>query len=724
LVVAAADALRASFPHGVYFIDLTAATSADQLIAAIGGAIGVLDRGDRPRLEVIKEYVGPRHLLLVLDNFEHLLTAAPVVGELLAAGSGLVVLTTTRTPLHLRWEHLVPVEPLPVPRVRASATVDQLATNPSVMFFAMRAQAADSGFVLTEENAEAVAEIVTRLDGIPLAIELAAAQVPVSSPHEILDRLQRRLPLVPSHAADAPVRHQTLESAVAWSYARLDANEQRLFRLTSVFAGGWTLEAAVALANESSESAVLDRLAALVDKSLVHVARHTVDGPRFGLTGPVQEYARERLRVQGELGQVAKRQAAYFTALAERAEAELRGPKQREWLDRLEADAENLSVALEWASANGDAEAGLRLTGALGRFWRARGRVREGGEWLEYFLARSPDTPTSPRVLAQIASAEIALLTGRAVFATGMAQAAVAGARALQNHALAVRALTALGGAMGVAGNLQGGIVAVQEGVRLARECGDHWGTGWALRTFAELAWCAGELEQARTAAEECLALLRTQDPLAAVGAFATLALVADRNRDEARAAALLVRGVQLATDIGAGRTLVLFAELALILFAERIPAELGARLVSAVEEFSQWTDGQMFTCLATAFTEVPARLRGRLDENRWSAAWRDGRMLTLDQFGEVVLALLATQSETAETATSPAATGRTAGELSNREREVLRLVAEGLSNKEIGKALFITEATAKFHVRSILKKLGANTRTHAIAVAHKRGVL
>jgi predicted ATPase/class 3 adenylate cyclase len=374
---AAADLLE-DFEEGVFFVSLAAVTDPDLFFKEIAGALGLRESGDVPLEDLLKEYLGRRELLLVLDNFEHLLSAVPLVGELLSAAPRLKVLATSRIPLGLYGELDYAVPPLSIPDTKRLPPIEVLSQYEAVRLFIERAGAAKAGFEITSENAPAVAEICARLDGLPLAIELAAARIKLLPPKVLLTRLANRLKLLTGGAKDLPARQRTLRGAIEWSHDLLEEGEKTLFARLSVFSGGRTLEAIEAICDAEGDLPVdaLDGVSSLLDKSLLVREETSEEGSRFVMLETIHEYASEKLHESGEAAEVSRLHAEYFMAFAE--EAELEGPDQVSWMERLEADHDNFRAALSWLLQVGKAELALRIGGALWLFWRIRGHLSEG----------------------------------------------------------------------------------------------------------------------------------------------------------------------------------------------------------------------------------------------------------------------------------------------------------------------------------------------------------
>ncbi len=403
LALAAVEQLAGDrrFSDGVAFVDLSPVGDPTMVPSVVSNALGLKEGGIKPTVDVLRTALQHRHLLLALDNFEHLLPAAPLVSDLLAGCPGLVVLATSRERLHLRGEREAQVEPMQLPEYDAGGAVtvsdgpESLArTYSAVGLFVERAQEAQPDFELTEANAATIVEIVRRLDGLPLAIELAAARIRVLPPAALLDRLDQRLSLLTGGARDLPAHQQTLRDTIAWSYDLLTPAEQALFRELSVFAGGCSLSAAEAVGQaDVATSETLDLIASLVDK---HLLRQTVgpDGePRYLMLETIREFGLERLAASGDETAIRQRHAEWFCSLAAEAHRVLiQFSSDADWIPRLTADRDNLRAAMTWARQSGDNETGVRLSGSLSMFWYFTGAFREGRHWLNSFLSQCTET--------------------------------------------------------------------------------------------------------------------------------------------------------------------------------------------------------------------------------------------------------------------------------------------------------------------------------------------
>jgi predicted ATPase/predicted Ser/Thr protein kinase len=509
LALAVAAALAEELGRA-FFVDLAPVSDAGIVGSAIAAVLGVEETADLPLVEGIARRLGDDPALLVLDNFEQVLPAATLVHELIGAAPGLIVLVTTQASLRLREEREFPVPPLALPDADGDGT---LAGSPAVEFFLDRARAVKPGFDLTEENAAAVAGICRRLDGLPLAIELAAARVKLLSPQAILGRLENRLDLLTGGASDLPARQRTLRDAIDWSYNLLEPPEQALLARLGVFSGGCSLEVADAVCGDRMNlGEVFEGLASLVDKSLVRQSDGTDGEPRFRLLETIREYALERLEAQGELDELHRRHAERYLELVLAAEPELTRANQALWLDRLDEENDNIRAALTWAVAAGEIELGLQFAGALVRFWSTRGLMGEGRRWLAEALAASEG----------VAHGTLA----KAYFASGYA---------------------ALG-----EGDFVPAKEAFERSLELAQEVGDNTAEAATLAQLAWLAMSAGQYEEASELAGKSTELATaTGDKLTASGALSTLAEIAAANDDYGEAISLFERGLALRRGLG-----------------------------------------------------------------------------------------------------------------------------------------------------------------------------
>jgi len=728
VAVAVAEKCLEAFPHGAWFVGLASLSDSEAVPAAIARVLGVRKVGDSPLIEVLAQYLRERRMLLVLDNVEHLLpAAAETVAGLLSACPKLAVLATSRERLLLRWEHTLLVPPLELPAIDLSPAPKVLSGVASVALFVQRARSVHSGFALTAENASAVAEICVRLDGLPLAIELAAARVGVLSPAQILGRFGARLPSLSWNAPDAPERHRTLRAAVSWSYDLLSPEEQALFRRLGVFVGGWTLEGAETVGDAKGLGLdVLDTLESLVDKSLVRVTPVADDLTRFGMLETMREYALEQLRDRGELALVQERRADYFLALAERAAPKLRSPSQVTWQACLERDHDNLRAVLRWASEAGWKELELRLAAALAYFWYFQAHIGEGRGWLEHALVRDPGCPSAVRVEALTWCAYFAWAQRDFRDAAPQYEEAVSLSRDSGDECAAILPLAFMGKLSWPVGDYDRAADLQEEALALSRKVGDRWREAVVLAELAITRRFQGDGEGAERILDESLALNRelgNSYHLAQV--LATLADMAAEQGNSARAAMLFTEGVALSWKSGHRGMLSYNFSMTTRLMAERGDPEQTARLLAAAEGMDVLTGWRRTPLEVASSARALDIVRAKLDEARLTAALETGRTMPLEQAVDETLAALACVRATGASGRSEQVTGSSRNDpLSEREREVLKLVAEGFSDRRIAQRLFITERTARFHVASVRTKLRANTRAQAVAIAARRDLL
>ena len=493
LALAVAHALEPELRNGALFVGLAPVSSPELLVAAIAEALDVW-QGDRPLTEGVIEHLRERRLLLVLDNFEQLLPAAPFVGELLAAAPRLWILATSRAPLRLAAEHEYPVPPFESPD--AGLPFEALVQTDALRLFAARARAVDPSFELDGASAPEVARVCARLDGLPLAIELAAARAKLLAPAEILDRLEREPNLLPSGPRDAPARQRTLAATIHWSYDLLAPDERRAFARLGVFVGGCTLEAAEAVCDVTLES-----LGLLVDNNLLRRR----DG-RFSMLETVRHFAVERLEKAGA-AELRRRHAEWLTELAETmAERTTAGEDAKTWLDRIQAEHANIRAALEWSLEEAP-ELALRLASSLRLFWEVRGHFGEGESWLEDALRRAGDVAPLVRLRAVSASGAIAFRVGKHDVAHDRFSAALALARELEDELWIARALSDVGTVAAVREEWDDASVLLEESADLFRKLDIPARLATALGNLGHIAGQRGDYERAIEVTEEALAL-------------------------------------------------------------------------------------------------------------------------------------------------------------------------------------------------------------------------
>ena len=826
------------FADGVFFVNLAPISDPALVVPTIAQTFEVKEIAEQSLLDLLKVSLRDKHLLLLLDNFEQVVSAASQVTDLLAACLKLKIVVTSRAVLHVRGEQEFAVPPLAVPDPKHLPDLVALSQYEAVALFISRAQAIKPEFQVTNANAPAVAEICARLDGLPLAIELAAARIKLLPPQALLARLGQRLAVLTSGARDVPARQQTLRNTIEWSYHLLDAQEQRLFRQLSVFVGGCTLEAVETIyaSLDNGVGQVLEGVASLLDKSLLQQTEHEEGEPRLTLLETLREYGLECLRESGEAHVSQRAHALYYLAFVVETEPHLKGAQQAVWWRRLEREQENLRAALAWLIGQEEGELALRLSGALWWFWNTRGYWSEGWRWLEAAL-RLPQAQgrTAWRAKALIGAAEFAYRLGHPVsdslaeesvsiyrelgdkrglaeslsnlglsmcaqndvaagctlLEEGLALAREVGdpwilanalrnlgefmsyysdfksarlffeesamlhrelkdqqalsstlcrlvdvavsegnltqaaALALESHALAreldnrpniIRALRWLANIQSFQGNAGQAVALLEESLALAREQGDKWQIGNTVLTLVTITLHQGDLQQAETYAQESLMLFRElhhKDGMAVALAF--LGDIKRIQGDLTLARALCKEGVSLAREGGShysmGWSLI---SLAMVTAAEEQP-EQAARLFGAAEPWLN-PSTEMDPAERADYERAVESVRAQLGEKAFAAAWTEGRSMTLEQ----VLVTRGPTTFPSETQPAPPAKSFPTypDGLTAREVEVLRLLAQGLTDAQIADHLVISPRTVNTHLKAVYSKIGVSSRSAATRYA------
>ncbi|MDQ3694309.1 MAG: tetratricopeptide repeat protein [Chloroflexota bacterium] len=738
LAVCVAKVLAPDFPDGVGFVGLAPVTDPLLVLPTVAQALGVREAGDRPVVERLGGLLGEQHLLVVLDNLEHLAAAAPQLLDLLAACPGLTILATSRVVLRLSGEQVYPVGPLALPAATRPLAPAEAAEHDAVALFVQRAQAADPAFTLSVENAATVVEIVSRVDGLPLAIELAAARVRSLTLTTLLARLSDRLSLLTGGARDLPERQRTMRNTIAWSYGLLNPEEQALVRRLAVFTGGFTLEAAEAVASEkraagSPESAsasarlsrstlqsVLDLIGSLVDQSLLRRDVKPDQKPRFQLLETVRAYALDRLETSGEAEAMRGRHADYFAGLAEATGLFLQWQRDTGASVRLlESDLDNLRAAVAWAFERGALATFLRLVAALQHYWQLSGRVLEGRVWLDRAVAVCAAAPLPLRATVLREAAWFARHLTDHDRAEALGEQALALSREQGDTAAIVHALTLLGWVAEEQGRFARALAFHEEALALGRRLGDPAWTAWSLRNVGRQAFFAGEIEDAERWLEEALALFRQGDyRYGAAYVLTNLAEIALVRGDHARAAALWQEWLGLSWYVsGLLNGLIGLADIAAA-FGE---ARSTARLLGAAEAHRERLGVTLKPRLGAVYEKMAADARAALSEAVFAEAWAEGRRLSADEARAEAIRVADAISTATERLTTP---DNVDHGLTPRELEIVRLVADGHSDREIAEALFIGASTVRTHLTSAFAKLEVGSRTAAVAAARRSGIL
>ena len=712
LALAVTESLLPDF-DAVHFVPLSPLRDPALVIPAIAQALDVREIADRALIGLIQDAIDDHAVLLLLDNFEQVIDAAGDLAPLLAECRNLKILATSRILLHLSAEQVFPVPPLTMIIPAERATAADVSASEAGTLFVTRALAANPRFTVTDANAPDIAAITQRLDGLPLAIELAAARSNILSPAALLARLEPLLPVLTGGARDLPLRQQTMRDAIAWSYDLLPANEQRLFRRLSIFAGGFSLEAAEAINAGDPEIDPLNGVTSLVDKSLLRQIDGPSGEPRVLMVETIREFGLEQLAVSGEEQEIRAAHAAYYLDLAEAARSGKIGPDPTRWLATLTAELANLRQAIHYLDEHDD-PAVLRLLGAISWFWEIRNLYREGLANLERALARHPDADPHDRLV-------------------GLTWAGWLSMRLLMIDRAEQYGASAL---------------------PLARELDDPTYLTQNFALFGGIAAERGDIDQAKTHFEEALAVARERQlDRFARSALHNLGIMAIAQRDYARAAELIAVAVDfaraahdpvhlsysvgnlamahiLAGNVAAAAPL-FYEHLTLSREVDLSPDLLGVALIAdTIGQPEVATRLMGSDAAATAEIGIPAwgselfrpiyeqyeaDLRVRMGPESFETNLDAGRAMSRDKAIDEALAIVAPFVDRQPTP-EPAATS--AFDLTPREREVLGLITQGKSNQEIADALFISLHTTKVHVRSILSKLNLDSRTAAAAFA------
>jgi non-specific serine/threonine protein kinase len=711
LAIAAAERLVEAYEDGVYFVDLTTLTDAEAVPAVIAHTLGATYRGRRPMSleETLKRALRDRHVLLVLDNFEVVLDAGALIEELLGACSRLRVIATSRAPLGTATEQQLEVAPLGTPDLDALPSLEALSRVEAVELFVARVQPLRTGWQLTEANARAVAEICVRLDGLPLAIELAASWMNVLSPQIMVTELPRSMSrLAMGGAADG--RHQTLEATIGWSYELLSGEEQKLFRRLSVFDSGWTIDTCIEVCGDdgTDRATTLSLLRSLVDKHLV-TRREDADGSvRFGFLETIHDYASRRLDETGELPSIRQRHAAVFAELAERAERELDSPVQSAWIELLEQERGNLRRALEWSKTaveSNAAELGLRIAATLWLFWDVRGHVQEGREPLRELLELpGARNRTIARARALLAQAWLGYVRGDVDEVERVADEVLSIARDLGSVQAAARALSILGTTLSsYAEQFERTEAVLQESLELSRPLADTWSIGFALYSLGTLAMRRGQLDEAVDLYKACRDVSAGTGNTFGVGCsvFRLGALAAARG-NQREAIHLLRQALELHWALRNRRVLALGLQQLACVGSGVLEVGDQARLFAASQRlFEGLPDYLVPEYLVAAQRQGIEATRNILGEIRFGEAWADGRKMSLAEVVQLALGMTANPADA-----FPAV------RLTAREVQISRLVAEDLTNREIGVRLGLSHHTVDNHLRRIFGKIGVSSRT------------
>jgi predicted ATPase/DNA-binding CsgD family transcriptional regulator len=723
LAIRVAEAVTDEFPDGVWFVALAPVRDPTLVAPTIADVLDVRETATRTLEQGLVEALRDRRALLVLDNFEHLLEAGPVLTDLLTRCPELTVLVTSRAALHLSGEHDIAVPPLSLESRGDEAAIGQegaedLGDIPeAIQLFLERAQATRADIALTATNAPTIAEICRRLDGLPLAIELAAARINVLSPTSLLAKLAQRLPLLTGGARDQPARLRSMRDAIAWSCDLLTPEEQELFRHLAVFVGGFTLEAAEAICADVGGEAldVLNGIASLADKSLLREADGLHQASRYYMLETVREFGLEQLVESGEERAVRERHAAFFADYAEAIAPHLQWQADpAATVILLDADQDNFRAALAWAAESGEVAILLRLVAALESSWAVCGRLVEGQGWVDRALSLR-DTASAPL--------RAALMRAAGWLARHRSQLDLAEAFGVEGLALSqeggpsiglIHALTLLGFVAHDRGELARARALHEEALTIGQRLAEPSWTAWSLRNVGWIAYLAGDRAEGERRLEEALELFQKEAIYYGVAyTLDNLAEIASESGNLARAAALSRARLDLSWDVSGFRWMLeTYAEIAV----RRGEAQRAARLLGAAEALRERLGVVHPPSELPLYEKTVAKTRAALGQAHFASAWDVGRRMSPDEARAEAICVAEASASMAgrETTTTTTEHG-----LTPRELEILRLVAAGHSNREIAEALFISVPTVKSHLTNVLGKLDLPSRSAATAYAY-----
>ena len=727
LAIEVAEQMAADFPGGVCFVPLAAIADPALLPAAVAQAVGVKETGGQSIMESLKADLHSKEMLLLLDNFEQIAPAAVLVVDLLKTCQQLRIMATSRAALHLTGEREFVVPPLQLPDLDLWGSGAEVMKTEAVELFVQRARAAKHDFVLTAENSRIVAEICRRLDGLPLAIELAAPRIRILSPGAILARLKTpsstKLDLLAQGPRDFEVRHRALRSTIEWSYEQLNNSQKVLFRRLGIFVGGFTLLAVErvcpavltdvddmsdAPAGNSRPDDHLDNMSTLVNVSLLNSGETAGGEPRFSMLETIKEYALEQLAACDEASMLRERHADYYLTLAENADHEIRGPRQVEWLDCLEREHGNLRTALSGLIEYREVTAAARLARSLCWFWFAHGHLGEGRRWLEQVLAFGELIPASVRAQLLSGAARIANYLADYRGAAGMLTDALALYRGAGDSRGAADALNLLGTVAIYSADHQAARRHYEQSLAIFRDIGESVGIAKCLANLGTVAFYAGDYAGARVFYLESLELQRElRDMWAIAASLANLGSAALNQRDYEQAAAYYLESLPLLNELSDKASLAECLEG----FAAAIGtwrggmAERAVMLFGAADALREGIGVPLSAASRPEYERNIEAVRVQLDSGNVERAWEQGRYMTLEEALSLALATdIAPQYPYAA--------------LTRREMDVLRLLAAGLSNNQIALQLSLSKHTVHAHVTSIYGKLGINSRAAATRYA------
>jgi len=735
LAIAIARSTLVAFPDGVYFVDLAPIKEPALVESEVANTLGVTETRDKTTLDRLAEYLRDRQVLLFLDNFEGVLQAASWIGRLLEWTPGLKILTTSRERLRLRWERTLSVLPLPLPDLQFLPKLSILERIPSIALFVQRATAVDANFALSAENAPDIAALCTHLDGLPLAIELAAARSSSLSPAEIMANMNDRFHLLGMGAIDLPERHQTLKAAIDWSYESLSSTEAQFLRRLAVFSGGFSIAAAHLVGEcEVRDPDVLEILISLVEKSLVIRFPGPASETRFTLLESIREYLLDQLRTSSEEDEARRKHARYYLELAEQSYSEIMKENRNIWLDLLEIENDNFRAALQWSLDTGEHSLGKRIAAALWNpFWWLYGHIREGSYWLETFLRNSGNSrdETKMRILAGAGT----LRGWQRDFEPGKAflMEALQIAQVREDQAAIASILGRLGWIFWINGKTEEAPWLAEQ-LNDSLEDADPWDLAYAFLSLGSLQYEAGRDEAAVKGFERSLEYFElTGEKTGACIARSKLALLKQRKGELQGAKEAMVESLTAVRQLTDLHIICQCAEDAVQIVTQIMSEQNTARepdlekisrVLGSLDHWREILDLPRAPREESTYLQVTKNLLSRLGEDTYLLIRTKSQSISIERTIQELIELLVTCYQARKNDKQLPEVDEIGGSLSERELEVIRLVAEGLSGQEIAERLFITERTVRYHVNSIFNKLGANNRAQAVAIVSQLGLL
>lgn len=715
LALRIAEQITDDFPHGIIFVPLATIRDPDQVVPAIAERMGVPRPGDVEIRNRLIDFLAGRRMLLLIDNFEQVIDAATEIGSLLTGAQSIKVIVTSRMSLRISGEQEFAVAPLALPRTGRGVTPESVLATDAGSLFVQRARSVRADFTLNNDSATAVASICRRLDGLPLAIELAAARTKILPPAALLERLDHRLTLLADGPRDAPERLRTMRDAIAWSYELLDDQEQRLLRRLSVFAGGFGIEAASRVFGGDGEHDPLPLIASLVDKSLLTQQAATGDDVRFVMLETIRDFGLTELDRHGEVQEAHVALANWLGELVDDARPDLQTRRNlRSWLDRFETEHDNIRTVLDWQLQNDEGNAALDLCGGIFWFWYIRGFLAEGRRWIERALAASPNGDAAARARAYMGAAMMAHWQGDDAQAEPWIRHGIELAEGAGDEWAAAFGWGVLGVVAEDSGRYEDAIAPLEHALEVADRMAFPATVGLVLDHLGVVAWGRGDQAGAIAHWERGLAVHReVGDEWGASIALSYLGIAACERGDlstalETQRESLRYRWeIRNTEDVAHG-----LSNLAMIAVAGGNP-QRAARLFAAAESTHELIGNPVKEPERSIYQRYIDKARTALGDDLFSETWAAGKMLPLDGAVAEAFAPLEIIRD---------AESRPFG-LTDREMDVLQLMVRGLTDREIADRLFISTRTAQGHASHILGKMGVSSRTAATSLAIREGI-